>query len=114
MSRRPRSPSVVATASFRGSSLPPGRSRVIDETAPAPDAMADVAARFADEAESQAQALRSLGVDARVGEVPGEYCPGRFSVNAGGETKLIGAAQRIIRGAWLFSSVVVVDGSARL
>lgn len=83
---------------------------VIDEIVPARDAMADVDARFADEAESQAQALRSLGVDARVGEVPGEYCPGRFSVNAGGQTKLIGAAQRIISGAWLFSTVVVVAG----
>ena len=29
-----------------------------------------------------AAALRSLGVDARVGEVPGEYCPGAWSVNA--------------------------------
>jgi octanoyl-[GcvH]:protein N-octanoyltransferase len=86
---------------------------VIDEIVPARDAMADVDARFAAEAESQAQALRGLGVDARVGEVPGEYCPGRFSVNAGGQTKLIGAAQRIISGAWLFSSVVVV-GDARL
>jgi octanoyl-[GcvH]:protein N-octanoyltransferase len=81
---------------------------VIDEIVPARDAMADVDARFAAEAESQAQALRGLGVDARVGEVEGEYCPGRFSVNAGGQTKLIGAAQRIISGAWLFSSVVVV------
>ncbi|HTU96819.1 MAG TPA: hypothetical protein VMF14_13320 [Solirubrobacteraceae bacterium] len=89
------------------------RCLVIDEIVPAPDAMADVDARFADEAESQAQALRELGVDARVGEVPGEYCPGRFTVNAGGETKLIGAAQRIISGAWLFSSVVVV-ADARL
>jgi octanoyl-[GcvH]:protein N-octanoyltransferase len=86
---------------------------VIDEIVPARDAMADVDARFAAEAESQAQGLRDLGVDARVGEVPGEYCPGRFSVNAGGQTKLIGAAQRIVRGAWLFSSVVVV-GDARL
>jgi lipoate-protein ligase A len=86
---------------------------VIDEIVPARDAMADVDARFAAEAESQAQALRGLGVDARVGEVEGEYCPGRFSVNAGGQTKLIGAAQRIISGAWLFSSVVVVDGAPR-
>ena len=84
---------------------------VIDEIVPARDAMADVDARFADEAESQAQALRELGIDARVGEVPGEYCPGRFTVNAGGQTKLIGAAQRIISGAWLFSSVVVVGGA---
>jgi lipoate-protein ligase A len=90
-----------------------GQCLVIDEIVPAGDAMADVDARFAAEAESQAQALRDLGVDARVGEVPGEYCPGPFSVNAGGQTKLIGAAQRIISGAWLFSSVVVV-GDARL
>jgi lipoate-protein ligase A len=88
-----------------------GECLVIDEIVPAPDAMADVDARFADEAESQAQALRGLGIDARVGEVPGEYCPGRFSVNAGGQTKLIGAAQRIISGAWLFSTVVVVGVS---
>ncbi len=76
--------------------------------------MAEVDARFAAEAESQAQALRGLGIDARVGEVPGEYCPGRFSVNARGQTKLIGAAQRIISGAWLFSTVVVVGGAARV
>ena len=44
---------------------------------------------------------------------PGRVLPGPFSVNAGGQTKLIGAAQRIISGAWLFSSVVVV-GDARL
>jgi octanoyl-[GcvH]:protein N-octanoyltransferase len=87
---------------------------VIDEIVPARDAMADVDARFAAEAESQAQALRGLGIDARVGEVPGEYCPGRFSVNARGQTKLIGAAQRIISGAWLFSTVVVVDGAPQV
>ncbi|HEX3974801.1 MAG TPA: hypothetical protein VHW96_00980 [Solirubrobacteraceae bacterium] len=87
---------------------------VIDEIVPASDAMAEVDARFAAEAESQAQALRDLGIDARVGEVPGEYCPGRFSVNARGQTKLMGAAQRIISGAWLFSTVVVVGGAARV
>ena len=87
---------------------------VIDEIVPARDAMADVDARFAAEAESQAQALHKLGIDARVGEVPGEYCPGRFSVNARGQTKLLGAAQRIISGAWLFSTVVVVGGGPRV
>jgi len=81
---------------------------VFDEIRPASDSMAQIQARFSDEAERQACALRTLGVDARVGEVPGEYCPGQFSVNARGETKLIGAAQRIVRGAWLLSTVVVV------
>jgi octanoyl-[GcvH]:protein N-octanoyltransferase len=82
---------------------------VFDEIMPAPDSMGGIQARFSDEAERQAQALRSLGIDARVGEVPGEYCPGEFSVNARGKTKLIGAAQRIVRGAWLLSTVVVVE-----
>jgi octanoyl-[GcvH]:protein N-octanoyltransferase len=67
--------------------------------------------RFADDALRQAEVLRRLGVDARVGEVPGEYCPGEFSVNARGRVKLIGAAERIVRGAWLHSSVVVVEGA---
>lgn len=70
--------------------------------------------RFAGDADRQAHALRSLGVDARVGEVRGEYCPGEFSVNARGRVKLVGAAERIVRGAWLHSSVVVVDGAPRL
>ena len=87
---------------------------VIEEIIAASDATSGIQDRFAEEAQSQARALRGLGVDARVGEVAGEYCPGEFSVNARGETKLIGAAQRIIGGGWLFSSVVVVRGSARV
>jgi lipoate-protein ligase A len=82
---------------------------VFDEIMPAADSRAGIQARFSDEAERQARALRGLGVDARVGQVPGEYCPGEFSVNARGATKLIGAAQRIVRGAWLLSTVVVVE-----
>lgn len=56
-------------------------------------------------------ALAGLGVDARVGEVPGEYCPGAFSVNAGGEIKLAGIGQRMIRGAAHVGFVIVVQGS---
>jgi len=67
--------------------------------------------RFACEGERLAGALRALGVDARVGEVPGEYCPGAYSVNARGEIKLIGTAQRLVRGgALLGASIVVGDG----
>ncbi len=56
-------------------------------------------------------ALRELGVDARVGEVPGEYCPGAWSVNARDATKLSGIGQRLIaRGAHV-GAVVVVQGS---
>lgn len=64
--------------------------------------------RFDDFGAQYARALRELGVDARVGAVPGEYCPGAQSVNARGVAKLIGTAQRVIRDAWLFSALVVV------
>jgi octanoyl-[GcvH]:protein N-octanoyltransferase len=57
-------------------------------------------------------ALRRLGVDARVGEVPGEYCPGAFSVNAGGRIKLAGVGQRLIAGAAHLGGVLVVTGTA--
>ncbi|MGB0093987.1 MAG: hypothetical protein WBP81_15830, partial [Solirubrobacteraceae bacterium] len=87
---------------------------VFDEIMPTHDSMTGIRERFAGEAERQSQALRRLGVDARVGEVPGEYCPGEFTVNAGGARKLIGTAQRIVRGAWLFSTVVVVRSAERL
>src|SRR6476661_2066928 len=67
--------------------------------------------RFAQEGERLAGALRSLGVDARVGEVRGEYCPGQYSVNARGKVKLVGTAQRVVRGAALLgASIVVGDG----
>lgn len=67
--------------------------------------------RFADFAALLATGLRSLGVDARVGGVPDEYCPGRFSVNARGATKLAGTAQRVSTVGWLLSAVVTVSGS---
>jgi lipoate-protein ligase A len=87
---------------------------VLDEIVPATDAVAGIEERFRDEAERHAAALRRLGVDARVGEVPGEYCPGTFSVNAGGLRKLGGSAQRTIRGGWMLSTVFVVDGIERV
>jgi lipoate-protein ligase A len=61
-----------------------------------------------------AGALRRLGVDARVGEVPGEYCPGEYSVNAGGRIKLMGVGQRVIRGAAHVGGVIVVEDSDRI
>jgi octanoyl-[GcvH]:protein N-octanoyltransferase len=71
-------------------------------------------ARFAREGERLAGALRTLGVDARMGEVPGEYCPGEYSVNARGRVKLIGTAQRLVRGAALLGASVVVSGGPEL
>jgi lipoate-protein ligase A len=83
-------------------------------TIPAPDPREGIRARFEALADLVAAALRRLGVDARVGEVPGEYCPGEHSVNARGATKLMGVGQRVIRGAAHVGGVVVVGGSDRV
>jgi hypothetical protein len=58
-------------------------------------------------------ALGDAGVRSAVGELTGEYCPGRWSVHAGG-VKVGGTAQRAIRGASLLAAVVVVQGGDRL
>ena len=67
--------------------------------------------RFVEAAEVARSALAGLGIDARTGEVPGEYCPGDFSVNARGEVKLVGIGQRMVKGAAHVGFVIVVNGS---
>jgi octanoyl-[GcvH]:protein N-octanoyltransferase len=64
--------------------------------------------RFEELADLIATGLQRLGVDARVGEVPGEYCPGAWSVNARGRSKLVGIGQRIIAGGAHLGVVLVV------
>jgi lipoate-protein ligase A len=71
-------------------------------------------ARFEETADLIAATLRGLGVDARVGEVPGEYCPGAYSVNARGATKLAGIGQRMIRGGAHMGGVVVASGGREI
>lgn len=71
-------------------------------------------ARFEEMAELMAAALRRLGVDARVGEVPDEYCPGEYSVNARGRVKLVGIGQRLVQSAAHVGGVVVAEGSERV
>ena len=51
---------------------------------PDPDPRPGVRPRFDAIADRVARALMSLGVDARVGEVAGEYCPGRTASTPGG------------------------------
>ena len=69
--------------------------------------------RFEEVAGIAAETLRSLGADARVGEVPGEYCPGEHSVNARGRTKLAGFGQRVVARAVHIGGVIVVTGAGR-
>jgi octanoyl-[GcvH]:protein N-octanoyltransferase len=76
--------------------------------------VAGTRARFEELAGVVVAALQDLGVDARIGEVPGEYCPGAWSVNARGEVKLAGIGQRLIAGAAHLGCVLVVNDSALL
>jgi octanoyl-[GcvH]:protein N-octanoyltransferase len=59
------------------------------------------------------EALRALGVEARVGAIPGEYCPGDYSVNDG-RIKLVGIAQRVARRAACTQGVLVVRGGGQV
>jgi len=81
---------------------------------PERDPRGGIRPRFEEIAGIMAAALRSLGLDARVGQVPGEYCPGPYSVNARGQRKLMGVGQRLAPAAAHVGGVVVVTGAPRV
>jgi octanoyl-[GcvH]:protein N-octanoyltransferase len=76
---------------------------------PDPRPVARIGDRFEEAAEIVAAALRRVEVDARIGEIPGEWCPGTWSVSARGEVKLAGIGQRMIAGAAHVGMVVVAE-----
>ena len=76
---------------------------------PDPNPRAAIDRRFEIISSIMVEAFESLGVDARVGPLPGEYCPGDWSVNAGGRVKVMGVGQRLVRSAAHVGGVVVVD-----
>lgn len=90
------------------------QSLIVDRIVAAPDITDGVRARFDDIAATAAGTLLTLGLDARVGELPGEYCPGSHSINLGGVLKVAGVAQRVVRGAALVSLVVVVGSGPQV
>lgn len=81
---------------------------------PTVDPRAGVQERFERISDLMTAAFRRLGADARVGEVPGEYCPGSHSVNVGGSIKVMGVGQRLVRGAAHIGGVVVVNDAERI
>lgn len=110
---------VVRKAGGRAAAYHQG-TLIIDHLEPEPDAMMGHTRRFQEFGALFADALRSVGVDAHVGELPGEYCAGEYSVygsfqhDDAASVKLVGTAQRVVTGAWLFASVLVVTASAPL
>jgi octanoyl-[GcvH]:protein N-octanoyltransferase len=87
---------------------------VLAHAVPDPDPAPGIHERYRATAELVARALRRVGVDARVGEVPGEYCPGGYSVNARGERKLAGMGQRLVKGGSHTGAVIVCEGADRI
>jgi len=81
---------------------------------PIDDARTGITERFQLISTIMRDAFRTLGADARIGEVPGEYCPGTYSVNIDGSQKVMGVGQRIISGAAHIGGVVVVTGGTTI
>jgi octanoyl-[GcvH]:protein N-octanoyltransferase len=104
---------IVRLAGGRAAVFHPGTIE-IGHAVPQREPRQGIHPRFRQMAGRIARALRDLGVDARVGEVPGEYCPGRYSVSARGATKLAGIGQRIIAGGSHTGCVLVVSDAERV
>jgi octanoyl-[GcvH]:protein N-octanoyltransferase len=81
---------------------------------PDPEPQSHIYPRFEEWSGLMEAALKRLGVDAGVGEVPGEYCPGGYSVHAGGRIKLAGIGQKLVKNAGHLGGVLVVSDSARV
>lgn len=113
---------AAAAAGFRPIVRPTGGravaytsdSIVIDHVKHDADVLATHEYRFKEFGTAFVKAFRHLGLDARMGAVHAEYCPGPYSVNARGIVKLVGTSQRILQNAWLFSSLVILADSDRL
>ena len=81
--------------------------------APHPEPHQNTMQRFEIFAGTIADAFIKLGIDARVGELQNEYCPGKFSINADGRVKLVGIAQRIKRKCTQMGAIISVERSEK-
>jgi len=75
---------------------------------PDPDPRTTIRERFLDMSELVVAALGRLGISSEIGEVPGEYCAGEFSVNHQNRIKLMGVGQRLARRAAHVGGVITV------
>jgi len=90
-----------------------GGALIVDLVAPHGEPRTDVHDRFKLFSDAIASALAGTGIDTRVGEIDGEYCPGTYSVNAEGRIKLAGIAQRVGRCGYHLGAVISVRTSDR-
>ena len=101
-----------------GKRLTGGRAAVFHEgtlgfawTIPDANPRFNVEIRFKSISNLVKKALSRLGFDARVGEVTGEYCSGKYSVNLNGNIKVMGVGQKLATRASHIGGVIVVKDS---
>ncbi len=65
--------------------------------------------RFELVSEAIRDTLRGIGLQAHIGAVPGEYCPGAWSINIAQRVKVAGIGQRLVKGGAHVGGVIVID-----
>ncbi|GMQ85868.1 MAG: hypothetical protein BMS9Abin07_1437 [Acidimicrobiia bacterium] len=80
-------------------------------TMPAEHPIEGIRTRFAAVAGVLTDAMVSLGIPAEIGALPGEYCPGDYSIHVG-PVKVAGLGQRLARSAAHVGGVIVVGNGA--
>ncbi len=83
------------------------RDAVVVDLIARPGETQDPMKRFAIFADALAKALGSIGVDTTIAPLPDEYCPGTYSLQAGGR-KVAGLAQRQTKHGFHMGGVVMV------
>lgn len=83
---------------------------IIEVIRPVKQVVGGLDSRFEEMTSLLGDAAASAGVPLELGELPGEYCPGRFSLHLPDGPKVGGIAQRVIQGAALTTAVLVVRG----
>jgi octanoyl-[GcvH]:protein N-octanoyltransferase len=112
---------AVAAADERGFEptmrIAGGRAAVFHEhtvrfgwTIPSDDPAATIHTRFERLAKAIVDTLASFGIVGAIGEIEGEYCPGKYSVHVSGR-KVMGVGQRLTKNAAYVGGVVVLDGA---
>ena len=116
----PQYPAAVLAATAAGFTsvqrLAGGRAAVFSEhtiafslAVPDEDPRISIHERFREVSSLMVEAFAALGIAAQVGEVPGEYCPGEFSVNYEHRIKLMGVGQRLAKRAAHIGGVIAVN-----
>ena len=84
---------------------------IVEWIRPQDQIFGEINARFEQLTTLISDVLSQLDVVVELGELPDEYCPGRFSLHLLNGPKVVGAAQRVIKGASLTTAVIAVGAS---